>query len=256
VEEHGKAIGYGVDIGGSGIKGARVDLAAGDLASERHKIATPQPATPEAVVGVITQMVEQAGWTGPFGCTFPGIVHHGVLHSAANLHSSFVGVHLEEHLHEATGLPVAVLNDADAAGLAEARFGAAAGRDGVVVMLTLGTGIGSAVFVDGHLLPNSELGHLIMYGKSAERYAAASVRQKKGLSWQEWAGRLQEYLAHVEFLLSPDLIILGGGVSRRAEKFVPMLTTRAELITAELENQAGIVGAAVIASERFDAPPA
>jgi polyphosphate glucokinase len=252
VEEHGRAIGFGIDIGGSGIKGARVDLTTGELASERIKILTPQPATPEAVVAVIGEIVQEAEWAGPFGCTFPGIVRHGVLHSAANMGKAWIGVHLEELVHDATGHQVAVLNDADAAGLAEARFGAARDRDGVVIMTTLGTGIGSAVFVDGHLLPNSELGHLQMYGKSAEKRAAASVRQRKGLAWEEWAARLQEYYSHLEFLLSPDLIIVGGGVSRKSEKFLPLLDLQAEVIPAQLQNQAGIVGAAVVAAERFE----
>lgn len=252
MEEHGRAIGFGIDIGGSGIKGARVDLTTGELASDRIKILTPQPATPEAVVAVIREIVEQAEWAGPFGCTFPGIVRHGVLHSAANMGEAWIGVHLEELVHDATGHQVAVLNDADAAGLAEARFGAARDRDGVVILTTLGTGIGTAVFVDGHLLPNSELGHLQMYGKSAEKRAAASVRQRKGLSWEEWAARLQEYYSHLEFLLSPDLIIIGGGVSRKSEKFLPMLDLQAEVIPAQLQNQAGIVGAAVVAAERFE----
>jgi polyphosphate glucokinase len=245
------SIGFGVDIGGSGIKGARVDLHTGELASERVKIATPQPSTPEAVVDVIQQLLAQAEWRGPFGCTFPGIVRHGVLHSAANLDKSWIGVHLEELLDEHTGLQAAVLNDADAAGMAEARFGAARGRDGVVILTTLGTGIGSAVFVDGHLLPNTELGHLVWRGASAEKYAAASVREKKKLTWEVWAGRLQEYYSHLEFLFSPDLLIVGGGVSRKSEKFLPLLDLEAEIIPAQLQNQAGIVGAAVHAAERF-----
>jgi polyphosphate glucokinase len=253
VEHETAGIGFGIDIGGSGIKGARVDLANGELASERVKIATPQPATPEAVIDVIEQLLDEAGWTGGFGCTFPGIVRHGVLHSAANLDQSWVGVHLEELLHERTGVPVSVLNDADAAGMAESRFGAARGRDGVVILTTLGTGIGSAIFVDGHLLPNSELGHLIMYGRSAEKYAAASVREKKKLPWDVWAARLQEYYSHLEFLFSPDLFVVGGGVSRKSEKFLPLLDLEAEIIPAQLQNQAGIVGAAVDAMERFAA---
>ena len=251
MEQEAPVIGFGVDIGGSGIKGARVDLRTGDLTSDRFKILTPQPSTPQAVVEVIEQLLAQAEWTGPFGCTFPGIVRHGVLHSAANLDKSWVGVSLERLLDDATGLQTAVLNDADAAGLAEVRYGAARDRDGVVILTTLGTGIGTAVFVDGHLLPNTELGHLIMYGRSAEKYAAASVRERKKLSWEEWAGRLQEYYSHLEFLFSPDLIVVGGGVSRKAEKFLPLLDVEAEIIPAALQNQAGIVGAAIEAVERF-----
>jgi polyphosphate glucokinase len=251
VDHEAPLIGFGVDIGGSGIKGARVDLRTGELVSDRFKVLTPQPSTPQAVVEVIKQLLGQAEWSGPFGCTFPGIVRHGVLHSAANLDASWVGVDLERLLDDATGQQAAVLNDADAAGLAEARYGAARDRDGVVILTTLGTGIGTAVFVDGHLLPNSELGHLLLHGKSAEKYAAASVRERRRLSWEEWAGRLQEYYSHLEFLLSPDLIIVGGGVSRKAEKFLPLLDVEAEMIPAALQNQAGIVGAAVEAVERF-----
>ena len=255
MEQQAPLVGFGVDIGGSGIKGARVDLRTGELVSERFKILTPRPSTPTAVVDVITRLLEQAAWTGPFGCTFPGIVRHGVLHSAANLDKGWLGVDLERLLDESTGLPADVLNDADAAGLAEVRFGAARGRSGVVVLTTLGTGIGTAVFVDGHLVPNTELGHLLLHGDSAEKYAAASAREREGLSWKEWAGRLQEYYSHLEFLLSPDVIIVGGGVSRKSEKFLPLLDVQAEIIPAALQNQAGIVGAAVEAAERFAGGP-
>jgi polyphosphate glucokinase len=252
VEEHGRSIGFGIDIGGSGIKGARVDLATGELASERIKILTPQPPTPDRVVPVIREIVEQAEWSGPFGCTFPGVVRHGQLYTAANLGDDWIGVNLEELVQTATAHQVAVLNDADAAGLAEVRFGSPKARDGVVILTTLGTGIGSAVFVDGVLLPNTELGHLQMNGRSAEKRAAASVKERKGLSWQDWAARLQEYYSYLEFLFSPDLIIVGGGVSRKAEKFLPLIKVEAQMIPAQLQNQAGIVGAAVVAAERFE----
>lgn len=253
VEERGRNIGFGIDIGGSGIKGARVDLDTGEFDGDRIKILTPKTATPDSVVPIITEIVEQAQWSGPFGCTFPGVVRHGVLHTAANLGDTWIGVNLEEILTQATGHDVAVLNDADAAGLAEVRFGAARGRDGVVVLTTLGTGIGTALINDGQLVPNTEFGHLQMYGKSAEKYAASSVKDKKGLSYPEWAERLQEYYSYLEFLLSPDVIIVGGGVSRKSDKFLPLITTDAELIPAELRNTAGIVGAAVVADERFGA---
>lgn len=244
-------VGFGIDIGGSGIKGGRANLDDGELVGDRIKILTPQPATVEGVVDVIREVVEMGGWTGPFGCTFPGVVHHGVIHTAANMGSHWIGVNLEEQIHAATGLEVAVLNDADAAGVAEMHFGVGRGRGGVVIMTTLGTGIGSAVFLDGKLLPNTELGHLELDGKAAEKRAAASVRERKAMSWEEWATRLQRYYRHLELLFSPDLFIVGGGVSRKSERFLPMLSLQTEIIPASLENQAGIVGAAMAARERF-----
>jgi len=251
VEEHGHNIGFGIDIGGSGIKVGRVDLDTGELVCERIKILTPKKATPKNVVPIITEILQQAEWSGPFGCTFPGVVRHGVLYSAANLGKVWIGLHLEEELHATTGLPVLVLNDADAAGIAEVRFGAAKGRDGVVVLTTLGTGIGTAVITDGKLLPNTEFGHLQLHGDSAEKYAASSAKDREKLSYPDWAKRLQEYYSHLEFLISPDVIIVGGGISRKSEKFLPLLSTEAEIIPAELRNTAGIVGAAVMADERF-----
>ncbi len=252
VEEGGRSIGFGIDIGGSGIKGARVDLDTGELASDRIKILTPDRPAPENVVPIIQEILATAAWSGPFGCTFPGVVRHGVLYSAANLGEHWVGMHLEELIHQACGLPVAVLNDADAAGLAEVRYGAAKGRDGVVLLTTLGTGIGTALINDGALVPNTEFGHVQMYGKSAEKYAASSVKERKSLSYKQWAARLQEYYSYLEFLLSPDVIIVGGGISRSSEKFLPLLDLRAEVVPAALRNQAGIVGAAVVAAERFE----
>jgi len=251
VDEQGRSTGFGIDIGGSGIKGGRVDLDTGELVGERIKILTPKKATPKNVVPIITEILTQAQWSGPFGCTFPGVVRHGVLYSAANLGKAWIGLHLEEELHATTGLPVLVLNDADAAGIAEVRFGAAKGRHGVVILTTLGTGIGTAVINEGKLLPNTEFGHLQLHGDSAEKYAASSVKERKGLSYPQWAKRLQEYYSHLEFLTSPDVIIVGGGISRKSEKFLPHITTEAELIPAELRNTAGIVGAAVMADERF-----
>ncbi len=243
----------GIDIGGSGIKGAVVDTETGELAGERVLLPTPRPATPEGVVDVVARIVEATGATGGFGCTFPGIVRHGVLHSAANLGDVFLGANLEERLTQAAGQPAAVLNDADAAGLAEMRFGAGRGRDGVVLITTLGTGIGSALFLNGTLVPNTELGHLILHGDSAEKYAAASIKTKEDLSYEVWAGRLQEYYGHVEFLLSPDLIVIGGGVSKDADQFLHLLELSAEVVPAERQNEAGIVGAAMDAAERLGA---
>ncbi|MFF8603619.1 polyphosphate--glucose phosphotransferase [Streptomyces sp. NPDC015232] len=241
---------FGVDIGGSGIKGAPVDLDRGDLAQERHKVLTPQPATPDDVAGRVVEVVEHFGWSGPVGVTFPGVVTGSTIRTAANVDKGWIGVDAGALLGERLGgLPVTVLNDADAAGVAEMTFGAGRGRKGTVVLLTLGTGIGSAVFVDGTLLPNTELGHLELKGHDAEKRASAKAREDEDLSWEHWATkRLQKYLAHVEMLFSPELFIIGGGVSRKADKFLPLIEgVRAEIVPAELQNNAGIVGAAMAA---------
>ncbi|HSK26287.1 MAG TPA: ROK family protein [Jiangellales bacterium] len=248
--------GFGVDVGGSGIKGAPVHLGDGSLAAERHRIETPPGARPDDVVDVIVQVVRSFDWEGPFGCTFPGIVRHGVIGSAANVDKSWIGVDLAARLTEATGRPAVVVNDADAAGLAESHWGAAKGRDGVVLVTTLGTGIGTALFVDGHLVPNTELGHLEIDGKDAESRAASSVRERKRLTWEQWAVRLQRYYEHLEFLFSPDLFVVGGGVSKKAEKFLPLLDLRTEIVPAGLLNEAGIAGAAALASDTLPAPTA
>lgn len=244
------SIGFGVDIGGSGIKGARVDLATGDLASDRVKIPTPRSYDIDEVVGAVLDVVAQAEWDGPFGCTFPGIVKHGVLHSAANLGPHWIGVDFASLLAERSGQTVTVLNDADAAGLAEVDFGAAKDRDGVVIVTTLGTGIGTAMFLDGKLVPNTELGHLEIDGHDAETRAAASIKEREGLSYKQWAVRLQRYYETLDFLFSPDLIVVGGGVSRKSHKFLPLISIRAEIVPAQLENQAGIAGAAMDAASQ------
>jgi polyphosphate glucokinase len=241
---------FGVDIGGSGIKGAPVDLVRGGLAEERHKVLTPQPSAPHAVVDAVREVVEHFHPQGPVGITFPGVVVDGRTLTAANVDPGWVDLDARELFQQALGLPVAVVNDADAAGIAEVAFGAGRDRGGVVITLTFGTGIGSAVFVDGVLVPNTELGHLELNGKDAERRASSGAREKHNLSWDEWAARVDEYLAHVEMLFSPQLIIIGGGVSRKHEKFLPLLTRRrAELVPAELQNNAGIVGAAMAAAK-------
>lgn len=240
---------FGVDIGGSGIKGARVDLVRGRLVTKRIRIETPAPATPEAVVQTVVDVVQRARWRGPVGCTFPGIVKRGVVHSANNLDRAWLGVDADRVLTERLGQPVTVLNDADAAGLAEATYGAGRNHKGVTILLTFGTGIGSALLVNGRLVANSELGQLEIRGKRAELRASDRVRERKGLSWKEWAQRVQELLAEIEYLLSPDLFIVGGGVSKHAEKFLPHLHTHAPVVTATLLNDAGIVGAA-LARER------
>ncbi|WP_329379778.1 polyphosphate--glucose phosphotransferase [Streptomyces sp. NBC_01351] len=239
----------GVDIGGSGIKGAPVDLARGDLAQERHKVLTPQPATPEGVAGCVAEVVGAFSWSGPVGVTFPGVVTNGITRSAANVDKGWVGVDAAALLsRKLGGLPVTVLNDADAAGVAEMTYGAGRGRQGTVILLTLGTGIGSALFTDGRLVPNSELGHLELKGHDAETRASVKAKEDGDLTWERWAHRLHTYLAHVEMLFSPDLFIIGGGVSRKPEKFLPLIEgIRAEIVPAKLQNNAGIVGAAMAA---------
>ncbi|MGA6169094.1 polyphosphate--glucose phosphotransferase [Streptomyces sp. NPDC012600] len=241
---------FGVDIGGSGIKGAPVDLDRGDLARERHKVLTPQPATPQGVAGCVAEVVGHFDWSGPIGITFPGVVTDGVTRTAANVDKGWIDTDAAALLGERVGGPVTILNDADAAGIAEMTFGAGRGRKGTVIMLTLGTGIGSAIFVDGRLVPNTELGHLELHGHEAEKRASTKAREDEDLSWQHWAHRVQKYLLHVEMLFSPELFIIGGGVSRKAEKFLPLIEkVRAEIVPAELQNNAGIVGAAMAAGK-------
>jgi len=245
----------GVDIGGSGVKGAPVDLDTAELTAERVRIETPQPSTPEAVAEAVAQVVSAFGDVeGTVGCTFPGIVQKGVIRLAANVDKAWVGTDADTLFENALGRPVVVLNDADAAGLAEVRYGAAKGRDGVVLVLTLGTGIGSALVNDGELVPNTELGHLELDGHEAEDRAAASVRENEDLSWSDWGARVDRYLQHLELLFTPDLFVLGGGVSKKFDKFAPFLHTRAEIVPAQLRNQAGIVGAALVAAGREETP--
>lgn len=237
----------GIDIGGSGIKGAIVDTTTGQLTTERHRIATPQPARPEAVAGVVGQIARHFDWQGPIGCTFPAVVKNGVAFTAANVDSSWIGSNGAQLFSEQTGCPVTLLNDADAAGLAEMAMGAGKDQTGVVIVLTLGTGIGSAVFIDGILVPNTELGHLELDGSNAESRAADRARKAEDLSWSKWAGRLDHYLQHLEFLFSPNLFIIGGGVSKKHEKFFPYLNLKTPIVPAAMRNQAGIVGAAMAA---------
>ncbi|MFJ8664923.1 polyphosphate--glucose phosphotransferase [Streptomyces sp. NPDC093600] len=244
---------FGVDIGGSGIKGAPVDLERGALVEPRHKVLTPQPATPDGVAGCVAEVVENFGWSGPVGVTFPGVVTGSTIRTAANVDKAWVGIDAGKLIGERLGgLPVTVLNDADAAGVAEMTFGAGQGRKGTVILLTLGTGIGSALFVDGRLVPNTELGHLELKGHDAEKRASTKAKEDEDLSWEHWATRrLQKYLEHVEMLFSPELFIIGGGVSRKADKFLPLIEgIRAEIVPAGLQNNAGIVGAAMAAAGR------
>ncbi|MEU3513455.1 polyphosphate--glucose phosphotransferase [Streptomyces longwoodensis] len=243
---------FGVDIGGSGIKGAPVDLDKGDLAAERFKVLTPHPATPDGVADGVQQVVEHFGWSGPVGLTFPGVITGGAtVRTAANVDKSWVDTDARALFADRLGgLPVTVVNDADAAGIAEMSFGAGKGRKGTVILLTFGTGIGSAVFTDGVLVPNSELGHLELHGHDAEKRASSKAKEDEDLSWEHWAHRVQKYLAHVEMLFSPELFIIGGGVSRKAAKFLPHVEgIRAEIVPAELQNNAGIVGAAMRAAQ-------
>jgi polyphosphate glucokinase len=237
----------GIDIGGSGIKGAPVGTESGVLAAERHRIPTPQPARPDDVAEVVGEIVRHFVWAGPVGVTFPGVVVDGTVRTAANMHKSWIGTDAAKLFGKATRQPVTVLNDADAAGVAEMRFGAGKGRRGTVVLLTFGTGIGSALFRDGVLVPNTEFGHLEIRGKDAEKRAADSVRELEDLSWGKWAGRVDEYLEHLVGLLAPDLLIIGGGVSKKADKFLPLLDLPTGVVPAALQNEAGIVGAALAA---------
>ncbi|MFF8676831.1 polyphosphate--glucose phosphotransferase [Streptomyces sp. NPDC015237] len=242
---------FGVDIGGSGIKGAPVDLDRGDLAQERCKVLTPQPADPDGVADGVKEVVEHFGWTGPVGLTFPGVVTGGAMvRTAANVDKSWVDTDARSLFAERLGgLDVTVVNDADAAGVAEMNFGAGRGRQGTVILLTFGTGIGSAVFHGGVLVPNTELGHLELDGHDAEKRASSKVKEDHDMSWEQWAHRVRKYLAHVEMLFSPELFIVGGGVSRKAHKFLPYIEgIQAEIVPAQLQNNAGIVGAAMHAS--------
>ena len=244
------ALPFGIDFGGSGIKGTAVDLERGEFAAERVRIDTPSPSTPAAVAEVFRELLARfPDSQGPVGVTVPGVVRHGVVGSAANIDKSWIDTDADAVFTEATGRDVHVVNDADAAGLAEARYGAARGRKGLVIVTTLGTGIGSAVIHDGVLVPNSELGHLEIDGHDAETRAANSVREREELSWEEWGERLTTYYATVEALLSPDLFVIGGGVSKHAERFLPHIRVRTPLVPATLKNRAGIVGAALYASE-------
>ncbi|MEX1119997.1 MAG: ROK family protein [Terrimicrobiaceae bacterium] len=242
----------GIDIGGSGIKGAIVDTQAGKLLTGRFRIPTPQPSRSEAVADVVAKIVENFQYRGPAGITFPGIIKNGHVGSAANVDESWVGVDAAALFRERLGGPVEIINDADAAGLAEVTFGAAKGIGGVVILLTLGTGIGSAIFLDGKLLPNSEFGHMKIRGKDAELRASERVREEKGLSLKRWAASLGEVLAELEKLFSPDLFVIGGGISKKADKFLPHLRefTQVEVVPARMQNEAGIIGAAWLAAQK------
>jgi polyphosphate glucokinase len=242
----------GIDIGGTGVKGAPVDLATGELVGDRLKIKTPKPATPEAVADVVEEIAGKfAGSLGgsPIGIAIPAVCQHGVARSAANIDPSWVDTDVDALFTERLGRPVHVVNDADAAGVAEARYGVARDVPGLVILTTLGTGIGSAFLLDGKLMPNSELGHLEIDGHDAEHRAAQSAKERENLSYKEWAERLQRYYGHVESLFWPDLFVVGGGISKSSDKFLPLLDLRTPIVPAKLRNQAGIVGAAWLARE-------
>ncbi|MBX9243399.1 ROK family protein [Actinotalea ferrariae] len=241
---------FGIDIGGSGIKGAPVDLAKGEFAADRVRIPTPQPSTPEAVARTVGDLFDSFDLPAdlPIGVTFPAVIQHGVARSAANVDESWIGTDVTAVIAEATGRRVLAVNDADAAGYAETLYGAARDTRGTVLVVTLGTGIGSCLVVDGTLVPNTELGHLEIDGYDAESRAADSAREREGLDWERWAERLQRYFRVVEDLFWPDLVVVGGGVSKKHEQFLPLLDLRTPIVPARLRNAAGIVGAAALAA--------
>jgi polyphosphate glucokinase len=239
----------GIDIGGSGIKGAIVDTSSGSMLTNRVRMPTPQPSTPNQVAHVMAQIVRQFDWQGPIGCGFPAIVQHGVVRSAANIDPTWIGVDAADLFSRETGFPVKVFNDADAAGMAEIRFGVGKDMQGTVIVITIGTGLGTALFVDGKLVPNLELGHIEIRGKDAEKRASDAARQRKKLSWKSWAKRFDEYLKRMVELVNPDLIVLGGGASRKIDRFLPHLTVTTPVVQAQFLNEAGIIGAALLAEQ-------
>ncbi len=248
-------IAIGVDVGGSGIKAAVVDVEAGRFRSDRLRVATPNPSTPDAVAASIARLVRRLakssglGPTTPVGIGLPGVTIDGVLKTAANIDPAWIDFPIVERLAKTLVRPVSIVNDADAAGIAEMRFGIGAGKPGTVIFLTLGTGVGSGTFLDGTLVPNTELGQMEIRGRPAERRSAAASRIRRGLSWKAWAMDLDEHLQRIEDLLWPDLFILGGGVSKNGDRFIPRLQRRTPVVAAELRNDAGIIGAAIVAAE-------
>jgi len=240
----------GIDVGGSGIKGAIVDVESGVLVTERHRIETPQPATPQSIAETIKKIADHFNYQGKIGCGFPSVIKNGVIKTASNIDQSNVGVNANELFSKITGREVTVVNDADAAGFAEVTFGAGKNLKGLVLIITIGTGIGSALFIDGKLVPNTEFGHIYMHnGKVAEKYTSDAVRKKEDLKWKEWGKRFNKYLKYMDFLLNPQLIILGGGASKKMEKFQDQLTLETPVKPANLLNEAGIIGAAAIVQQ-------
>ncbi len=244
----------GIDVGGTGIKGAVIDTVTGELAGERVRIESPRPATPESVGAAIRSLVERHRWSDPVGIGFPAAIQRGVARTAANIDPSFIGLSVADHFSRQTGCPVHVANDADVAGLAEMRLGAGRGVAGVVLVVTIGTGLGTALFADGHLLPNTELGHILLdNGLEAEGYASEAARDAENLKWKDWGDRFNRYLLAMERLFWPDLIVLGGGASKKLDKFAARITVRTPVVPARFLNQAGMIGAALFAEEKLKA---
>jgi polyphosphate glucokinase len=244
---NGKKI-LGIDIGGSGIKGAIIDTKTGQMTTERIRIETPSPATPQEVALVMKELVKRFGWKGICGCGFPAVVQKGVARTAANIDKAFIGTNIDKLFSEATKCQVFAINDADAAGMAEMKFGAGKKQNGVVILITVGTGIGTVIFSNGKLVPNTELGHILLKNmQEAELYASDAARKKDDLSWKEWGLRFNEYLRYMEDLFWPDLFIIGGGASKKDDQFKDFLTTRTPFVMAQQKNNAGMVGAAVYA---------
>ncbi len=239
----------GIDIGGSGIKGAIVETTTGELISERHRIPTPQPATPENIANTIKKIVDHFNWKGKAGSGFPTPLSHGKCLSGSNLHPSLKGVQIDELFYKTTGIDFTVINDADAAALAEMNFGAGKDKDGLVAVITLGTGIGSGLFFNGTLIPNTELGHVSYKNEPFENYAADSIRKNEDLGYKKWGKRLDKYFKHIELILSPDLFIIGGGASKKLDRYKDEIKINAPIIPAENKNEAGIIGAAIAAAE-------
>jgi polyphosphate glucokinase len=240
----------GIDVGASGIKGAIVDLEKGELINERIKLSTPKPATPDAVAAVIAELVQKTGYEGNLiGCGFPSIVKHGVAYSAANIDEAWIGANIETLVTGATGKQTFAINDADAAGLSEMRFGKGKEQKGTVLLITIGSGLGSALFIDGRMVPNSEFGHLFLHGWVAEHYVSNTARKKYDMTWEGFGKRFNEYLLHIDRILSPDLVILGGGISNEFKEFGKHIDKRLNVTTAAMFNQAGIIGAALYAYE-------
>lgn len=242
----------GIDVGASGIKGAVVDIRTGKLQNDRIRLETPDPPTPKAMAETFAELVRLHGWDGPIGCGFPAIIKNGVVHSAANISEKWIGEDARDRLSKASGCDVYVLNDADAAGIAEMRFGMGKQLKGSVLLITIGSGLGSALFVNGHLVPNTELGHVMMAdGKPAEFYASNNARKRDALGWDEWGGRFNDYLAYIDRVINPDYVLLGGGVSKKFEKYSDYITVNMDVQPASLLNAAGTVGAAMYAYEQI-----
>ncbi len=241
----------GIDVGGSGVKGAIVNTKKGEMLTERFRIPTPKIANPESISKVVVEIVKHYNWSGPIGAGFPGVVQNGVIRTAANVDNSWINTDIDSLLSKATKCPVNVVNDADAAGLAEMKFGAGMGNKGLVLLITVGTGLGTVMFSGGKLVPNLEMGHIILKGDDAERYASDAARKNEELSWEIWASRFNEYLKRLEDLTWPDLIIIGGGVSKKTELFNGMLKSKAKILPAQFQNNAGIIGAAYASRYKF-----